>query len=190
MKSMKLLIKFHPDKKKSVVSANPESRVNSQDPRKQELDRLIKKSKKKTEADEKRILDLTWLLGLYHDNGQPILPGKWVFAGIRGAAKKERQGKQVQIGIEEPEDVLIILREKDKGKTIEQLMNDPDYRWTRFVNRGVVACDPVFPGASAEVEVKFDPTKISETSLRNYVKEMRIGASTNLGKGQVEVEIL
>lgn len=85
--------------------------------------------RKKTEADHEKIAQLEWRGGLYTDgNGNLIIPGRVLEALVHSGAKVSKEGKQALSGIFVESDGT--LDYKGRGKSIDEMMEDPFFRIT------------------------------------------------------------
>lgn len=145
--------------------------VNPTHPLTVELKKLTKK-RNKTEEDQIRILDLHWLLGIYHDNEiGPYIPAENVEATLRESAKKTKQGKLVTLGVFASPDRIPLLY--DGPRDTETLMQDINFRDVKVgvIQRArVLVCRPRFNHWSCNFTLDFDETVIDKADVIEIIK--------------------
>jgi len=153
--------------------------VNPTHPLTIEKNNLTRK-KKKTEDDLVRILDLQWLLGVYHDEAiGPYIPAENVEATLRESAKKTKQGKLVTLGVYASPDRIPLIY--DGARDIETLCQDINFRDVKIVRIGqarVVACRPRFNHWSCNFTLDFDESVIDRADVVEIIK--RAGAQIGI----------
>lgn len=152
--------------------------VNPTDPLVIEKKKITSK-RKKTEEDTLAILDIDYMLALYHDPEiGPYLPAECVEACCRESAKKNKQGKLVQTALFVSPDRIPL--DYTGPREVDQLVNDNNFRDVRAGNiqrSKVLICRPRFNHWRATFTVFYDETLIDTED----VKEILIRAGQQIG---------
>ena len=151
--------------------------VNPTHPLTKEMKSLTDK-RKKTDEDNERILRLKWELGLYLEDGKPVIPAINVEASIRDAAKIERKGKDTVASIiVTPFEIPLIY---DGPQDKEALWNDPRFRDVQVgrIQRGsVLLCRPRFSNWQLKFSLEYDEGVFDREMIKRFLTTagMRIG---------------
>ena len=135
-----------------------------------EFARALKKvsgKRAKVDADYAEMSNLEWHAGLYHINGQIIIPGEALEAMIRNAARKVKKGPTIESGLI-CEDAKL---EYDGPKNIEKLWKGGKHIsiMSVVVNGGrVTRTRPKFDPWAANVNMKYDENLLNEADIMGY----------------------
>ena len=119
----------------------------------------VSSKRKKTDEDDLELSRLEWLGGLYFDAAVgPYLPGDNVFKALIEAARRSKQGKQVEQGVLIETDVnpLIYAGPRDT----DALWADVNHVFRRTVKQQmsrITRTRPIFREWATEVEGVYDP---------------------------------
>lgn len=131
----------------------------------------ITSKRKKTEEDHFAILDIDYMLAIYHDPELgPYLPAECIEACCRDAAKKNRQGKLVQTALFVSPDRVPL--EYDGPRELEQLVADTNFRDVRVGNiqrSKVLICRPRFNHWRASFTIYYDETLIDTDTIKGLL---------------------
>jgi hypothetical protein len=144
---------------------------------------ITSKKSNKTEADETEISRLKFIGGMYYDQvAGPYLPGTNIFKSLIEAARKTRDGKNVEMG-------LFLLADKAPlqyvgPRNLDEMWGDGT---TRFVDRRMVTVNrgrvpgvrPIFPEWRAQIAVDYDPEVIDRDNLESIC--VRAGVGVGIG---------
>ena len=147
-------------------------------PEKAEIEKITSSSTKvrREEANKKRLADLEWYLSLYRKTGPdgreyPDLPTRCVRSSFHGGSKLSRSGQQLN------RSMIITKTEFDPcadGRSIDELMTDPDYRHSSVVRVGqqrVMRTRAKFPEWKCWVWIQLDENMTDMVTLREWIKE-------------------
>lgn len=130
----------------------------------------ITSKRKKTEADIVKMHELEWFGGLYvNEEGVPCWPGENVEAMIRSAARRSREGKEVEKGLLSNGNWPVIFKGSNQP---EKLWADERFRIVRaaVVNKSrVMRCRPIFHDWKLKFELEWDPDYLNEANVRDWV---------------------
>jgi hypothetical protein len=182
-----------------------------------EVARLIALKKKKgadTELYDAQIGDAECEGGMYYSDAPwhdgfnqipagPYIPGEWISAGLRDAARLSRKGKTVQGGLAGVPCSPLLYWEDFDGKkpgprNMAALKADERYRLRRVVGVNgskVVRVRPRFPTPWAvEVTLTHTPYLLSRSDLLEYLTHAGtftgIGDGRNIGFGRFQVDVI
>lgn len=132
-----------------------------------------KGSKKRTETDDIRILDIKWLLGLYYTKTDGIyVPSINIEGTLRNAAKKTRQGQDTNYGLLVTPD-RIPLEFPDKGKPVEEIFEDHKYRDVRAGKLKhtitIMLCRPKFDTWELKFNIEYDESVFNEAQIKGFL---------------------
>lgn len=151
-----------------LLMHSPES-LDPMNPLKVEMRKITsKQAKKRTEADEVRLLEIDFLLSLYHNGKEPVVPEMAMMATIRNGARRERRGQEVMAGVMvEPE---MIPLSYDGPKMPDALFKNKTFRDVRRVvntRASVLRCRPRFNKWGVEFDLLYDPGTINSRTLKD-----------------------
>ena len=147
----------------------------------------------KTEEDHAEMARLEWYGSLYVENGRVVIPGENIEAMLVAAAKKNRAGKQAQVGLFCLENPILTY---DGPADIDALWGDGRFLFRCGVRIGtsrVQRTRPRFDKWEVDVTVQFDPQEFN----REDVIDLMIVAGQKIGLcdwrpkfGRFSVEVL
>jgi hypothetical protein len=133
----------------------------------------------KTEADYEQMAKLEFLGSLYLAQQEPCLPGEMLEASMIEGAKKKKRGNQAKAGL--LCDGMYPLA-YDGPRDPHALWADGRFRLStgvRVQRNRVIRTRPRFEGWSAEVEIKYMPSLLNESEVRDIIK--LVGEIVGLG---------
>ncbi|GAA2182115.1 hypothetical protein GCM10009785_19900 [Brooklawnia cerclae] len=120
---------------------------------------VVSGKRKKTDEDDLELSRLEWLGGLYFDSEVgPYLPGDNVFKALVEAARKSKQGKQVEQGLFVTTDVNPLAYHGPRDT--DSLWADENFVFRRTVKQQmsrITRTRPIFREWATEVEGAYDP---------------------------------
>lgn len=130
----------------------------------------ISGKRNKTDADHLEMSRLEWLGSLYRENGNIVLPGYVVEAGLINGAKKIKRGESAKAGMFCEKDFPI---QYDGPKDVDELWKDENFRLKAGVRVQRARCmrtRPKFDPWSAEIEVTFDDQILNAGEIEEFVR--------------------
>lgn len=142
--------------------------VDASHPYKRESREITAKgAKKRTDKDEERLLQLDFLLSLYHDGTRPIIPEECILGMIRDGARRTRQGKEVLAGVMvSPSEIPVIYDGPTDPMALFESLAFRDVRPAGVQKSRVTRCRPRFNKWALEFDLVHDEQIISEQTLR------------------------
>lgn len=141
------------------------------------LMKAITAKKKKTDEDHEELLRLKWRSGLYTNaDGKVIIPQRVIEGAYVEAARKSKQGKDVQAAMWSPagkDDWLLDF--PGKNRSIDELMADPEHFLVSRVGmngKTVMACRPCFPTWSLTYRVRYYPNIFNARDIVEFTETL------------------
>ena len=135
--------------------------------------RKVSSTSNKTDSQHNLIADVEWRGALYEDaEGRVCIPGDNLLASMRKGMSEvsRRNSKKFQAGCWPSQDTFPLIYEP--MKTIEEMMSDPRFRFSRMVamassrNAKVTRTRPIFNVWSADVSFDVNTSVIDEKIVR------------------------
>ncbi|AEK09418.1 hypothetical protein LITTLEE_34 [Mycobacterium phage LittleE] len=159
-----------------------------------EIKKLTAKRTKKTEDDRWELRRLEFIGGLYYDHDAgPYVPGINIEASLKIAARKTKNGKDVEQGVRIITDMNPLMYRGPR--TPDELWKDGNFTHSASAKVGmsrVIRTRPIFRSWVTEAEGVYDPSVTDFESLKGYFDTA--GAYIGLGDwrprfGLFDVEI-
>ena len=133
---------------------------------------VVAAKRKKTDEDDLEISRLEWLGGLYWDDAiGPYLPGDNLFKALVEAARKSKQGKQVEQGVFVETDVNPLAY---KGpRVVDELWKDQNFVFRRTVKQQqsrITRTRPIFREWRTEARGTFDPNVVNLSDIAGFAE--------------------
>jgi hypothetical protein len=172
--------------------------ADPEDPIVRAMKPITAKRSKKTDADLIALRHLEIKGGLYWRDGVGVyLPNDWLEGAITDAARKKRQGKVVQAGVQVLEPMLALDYEgRENINSVDDIVADRSFCFTKSVDVNgsrVPRSRPIFREWSVTATVAFDPELLNRDQIIEYLHTAgsRIGMGDWRPKfGRFTVEVL
>lgn len=129
--------------------------------------------RKKTDEDQQRLMELSFLLGLYCDENGPYIEGNAIHACIKAGAvaAATRKGKDVDRAVQvlEYRTPLNFTGPKTPEKLLKKKCH-VDVRQCGIADKKITVCRPIFPEWALDFTVSFDLTKFEPDEMETIIK--------------------
>lgn len=135
------------------------------------LKAAVSAKKRKTEEDDLELSRLEFLGGLYHDeDAGPYLPGDNIFKALVEAARKTKQGKQVEQGLLITTDVNALAYDgpRDTRGLWEDRANFEFRKTVKQMQARIVRVRPIFRHWSTVIEGAYDEAVLDFSDVENF----------------------
>lgn len=157
----------------TTLLVHSERLANPRDPATRALKELTARNRGKNKTDElgEQIAELEWRASMYLDsNGEPCMPADNILATLKNAARKTKQGKQVEAAVFSTKKSFPLMY--DGPRTQDDLWKDGrffDYRAVGVQRARVMRARPKWEDWSINIELQFDDELVSETDMRSIL---------------------
>lgn len=149
--------------------------------------------KKKTDADHLEIRRLEFLSALYMGQDGPVVPARNLRKMLIEGARKDKNGKQFESGIQVVQDAKI----QYEGPRDAEGMYKSGFAWTTPAGNQratIMRTRPKFDEWEVEFDVEIEEELVDKTMVQNALKKAEIGVglcdARAIGMGRFKAEIV
>lgn len=157
-----------------------------------QADTAMKGRNNKTETRIKEADRLRWLGHVYQEEGYPVLPVDNFLGCLIKAGRHHKLGTKIAAGVYVMSASRLDFGGKGAGKTVEEIVDMPEYTHRKATRRGVIAHRPFFQTWSCEYEVAVDDRIIDKD---DFLTVLDTAGATGIGAwparfGKFDTEIV